>query len=73
MQKLVSNVSEPETREEFETWVKNYPLGYVINRKSSTDVTMHYGKCGHFKGNVGKDLVTNRKLLSRNRRTRESY
>jgi hypothetical protein len=59
------NVFERETRRDFETWISDYLRGYVINRKSSNDVTIHFGGCGHFKGNVGQDLIRNRKVPSR--------
>ncbi len=73
MKELAPNVFEPETREEFEIWAIKWPRGYVINRKSENDVTIHYAECGHFEGNVGKDLVTNRKVMSRNNRTLKAW
>jgi len=73
VKELVPNVFEPETRRDFETWISDYPRGYVINRKSSNDVTIHFGGCGHFKGIVGQDLIRNRKVLSRNRGILEAY
>lgn len=68
MKDLAPNVFEAETREEFEIRATKWPMGYVINRVSSNNVRIHYAECGHLEGNVGKDLVANRKVLSRNNR-----
>ena len=73
MKEQAPNVFEPETRSDFEAWISDYPRGYVINRKSGNDVTIHFGGCGHFKGNVGQDLIRNRKVLSKNRGMLEVY
>jgi len=72
LRELAQHIFEPETREEFEKWAI-WPGGFVINRKSENDVTLHYASCGHFEGNVGKDLVTNRKVLSRNHRLLKAW
>jgi hypothetical protein len=64
----------PETRDEFEDWIYQYPYGYVINDKGSAGVMIHFGKCGHFKhGNKSASLTKNTKYCSRNRKTLESY
>ena len=69
MRKLAPHIFEPETGEEFEIWIDKWPEGFVINRISENNIRIHYGKCGHFKGTVGMDLVANRKILSRDDRT----
>jgi hypothetical protein len=63
LKELAPHIFGPETREEFEVWARRYPKGFVLNFLSENNVMIHYGECGHFAGNVGKDLVTNRKIL----------
>jgi len=62
------HIFEPETREEFDIWCEMNPDGWLLNELPYRPPEYHYGTCGHFKGNVGKDLVTNRKIVSKNNR-----
>jgi hypothetical protein len=73
VQELAPNVFEPETGEEFEAWINKWPEGFVINRKSTNDVRIHYARCGHFKGMVGMDLLANRKILSSNNQALKAW
>lgn len=64
----------PETRDDFESWIFQYPYGYVINDKGAAGVMIHFGKCGHFKhGDRSASLTNNPKYCSRNRKALESY
>ena len=68
MKEPAQHIFEPETREEFEEWVAQNPTGYYINRITGNHVRFHEATCSHVQPTVGKDLVTNRKVLSRNYR-----
>jgi hypothetical protein len=73
VKELAPDVLEPETGEEFETWIDKWPEGFVINRISENKIRIHYGKCGHFKGMVGMNPLAHRKILSRNSRALRAW
>ena len=55
-----------ETSELFDTWMTNYPDGYVVSVRGN-EAMLHLASCGHFKFQEWKNSTYSPKVISHDR------